>query len=366
MFLATTFFCACGLSATFRVLCNNSKTINPHKNYRRYRYCRFLSSVGSWSVDRGAHIQAFTFSMKLSQNHGRLSIVSISKHSCVWCVICVVWGWCGNVYVYVYVYVSCVVRVCWNGCTCWECVWCMCWKCVGCAFCVLCVVGVVMCCVGAGAGVQCVVRGVCVLSVCGAAWHAEKPSVCRLKTFLCVGSKRIRVYRQNARICSTCGRFAGTRGCVLNLHTETFSTYTRWGGKGWGVVVVVRGGIGEVLFSLSSLFSFSLPSFSFSLSVSSLFPLLSSLSPLSAAMTMMTRPVGLSLYTHGSDLLESQSACTLAHSLFGRTCSYQKTVQASCHLEWSGPPCFGCVCLCLVVFVCVWLCLVVFGCVCLC
>ena len=52
-------------------------------------------------------------------------------------------------------------------------------------------------------------------------------TVCRLKTSLCVGSKRIRVYRQNARFCSTCGRFAGTRGCVLNPHTETFLTYTR-------------------------------------------------------------------------------------------------------------------------------------------
>ena len=71
-----------------------SKTIDPHhitditdlyqfqnnkcaKNYRRYRNYRFLSSVGSWSVERGAHIQAFTFS---SEDHGRLSIVRISEH----------------------------------------------------------------------------------------------------------------------------------------------------------------------------------------------------------------------------------------------------------------------------------------------
>ena len=63
-------------------------------------------------------------------------------------------------------------------------------------------------------------------------------------------------------------------------------------------------------------------SLSFSLSLlsfSSLFPLLSSLSPLSATMTIITRPVGLSLCTHASDLPESQSVCTLAHSLFGRT-----------------------------------------------
>ena len=44
---------------------------------------------------------------------------------------------------------------------------------------------------------------VCVLSVCGAAWHAEKPSVCRFKTSPCVRSKRFRVYRQNARMCSS-------------------------------------------------------------------------------------------------------------------------------------------------------------------
>ena len=54
-----------------------------------------------------------------------------------------------------------------------------------CGMCILCLVccGVVMCGVGAGVGVQCVVRCVrgvcvvsavcCVVSVCGAAWHAE-------------------------------------------------------------------------------------------------------------------------------------------------------------------------------------------------
>ena len=35
----------------------------------------------------------------------------------------------------------------------------------------------------------------------------------------CAGSKRLRVYRQNARMCSTCARFAGIHGDVLNLHT---------------------------------------------------------------------------------------------------------------------------------------------------
>ena len=51
--------------------------------------------------------------------------------------------------------------------------------------------------------------------------------VCRLKTSPCEGSKRFSVHWQNARMLNTCGRFAGTHGCVLNLHTETFLTYTR-------------------------------------------------------------------------------------------------------------------------------------------
>ena len=42
-------------------------------------------------VDR-AHFQAFTFS---SQDHGRLSIVHVSKHSCVCCVCWVVSVVCG-------------------------------------------------------------------------------------------------------------------------------------------------------------------------------------------------------------------------------------------------------------------------------
>ena len=84
-----------------------SKTINPHQKYRRYRYYRFLSSVGSWSVVRGAHIQAFTIS---SQDHGRLPIVRMSKHSCVWCVcnVCV----CVCVSVQYVVCVCVVLRVC--------------------------------------------------------------------------------------------------------------------------------------------------------------------------------------------------------------------------------------------------------------
>ena len=67
-------------------------------------------------------------------------------------------------------------------------------------------------CVGVGAGV-CNVRllRVCVCVVCGAAWHAGKNRA---------RPKRLRVYCRNARTCSTCGRFAGAHGDVLNVHTE--------------------------------------------------------------------------------------------------------------------------------------------------
>ena len=71
---------------------------------------------------------------------------------------------------------------------------------------------------------------------------------------------------------------------VLNLHTETLWTYTR-----------------EASLSLSLLSS-----------------LLSSLSSLSATMTTNDHSSSrLSLCTHGSNLPECRSACTLAHSLFG-------------------------------------------------
>ena len=58
------------------------------------------------------------------------------------------------------------------------------------------------------------VRGVrvenvsCVLSGCWYWFHAG------------VRPKRLRVYCQNVRTCSTCGRFAGAHEDVLNVHTE--------------------------------------------------------------------------------------------------------------------------------------------------
>ena len=66
--------------------------------------------MGSWSVDRGAHIQAFTFS---SHDHGRLSgfVWFVWYEGGVYVCMCV----CVYVYVcvcvYVYVYVDMVVRM---------------------------------------------------------------------------------------------------------------------------------------------------------------------------------------------------------------------------------------------------------------
>ena len=110
-------------------------------------------------------------------------------------------------------------------------------------------------------------------SVCGAAWQAGTPPVLRFSTPPCVHSNRLRMYRQNAIMLNTCGRFASTHGglfeCthggVLNLSTEGLSL-----------------SLSPLLLSFSRPF-FSLPSFSFSFSslcslLSALFSLLFSLS----------------------------------------------------------------------------------------
>ena len=76
-----------------------------------------------------------------------------------------------------------------------------------------------MCCrvvcsvLGVGASVRfvwCVGVGVGVHSVLCMSWGKFPP---------CAGSKGLRVCRRNARVLNTCGRFAGTHGGVLNLHT---------------------------------------------------------------------------------------------------------------------------------------------------
>ena len=158
--------------------------------------------------------------------------------------------------------------------------------------CVLCAWWCLVCCVSVGVCV-CVCVG-----VCGATWHAENPPCVGFQTSPCVRSKRLRVYRKHARMCSTCARFSGTHGGVLNVHTETFG--------------------GEPL-SLSPLVlpTFSLPSFSslfssllFSIFFSLLFSLRNNDSDHSSSR--------LSLCTHGSDLPECQSPWASVHSLFGQ------------------------------------------------
>ena len=73
-----------------------------------------------------------------------------------------------------------------------------------CGVCVLCVVcGVCVCCVLCVVCVLCCVCGV----VCGAAWHAEKTSVCRFKTSPCVPAPRAHVE---------------THVRVVPVHTRTF------------------------------------------------------------------------------------------------------------------------------------------------
>ena len=137
---------------------------------------------------------------------------------------------------------------------------------------------------------------------------------------------------------NTCSRFAGTHGSVLNRHTRRGFEPTH-GEEGGG------GGLSSLssllTFSLSS--SFSLPSFpsfvlflflfSFSLLFSSLLFSLSNNDNDHSSSRF-------SLCTHGSDLPECQSACTLAHSLLAEhvrimqeTIAHGITVQASWNLE---------------------------------
>ena len=203
--------------------------------------------------------------------------------------------------------VSCVV--CRVSCVCvrWLCVCvesecgvCAQSVCVGCAFCVLvcCAVSLCVVCVR-GFCCLCAVWVVCVWCVLA----RGKPLVCRFQTPPCVRSKRFRVYRQNDRVILD--------SVVLPVHTEAFSMYTR---KRFEPTHGEEGG-GVHFFSLSifrRLFLFSLSP------LSSLSSSLSSLSPsLSAIFDNDHSSSRLSLCTHGSDLPECQSACTLAHSLFG-------------------------------------------------
>ena len=159
--------------------------------------------------------------------------------------------------------------------------------CCACVLKWLCVCVESVCGVCAGVGAQCVVCGVCgVCCVCAVwcvcvvcVWRGltrGKLPVCRLKTSPCAGSKRLRVYPQNDRMCSTCARFAGTHGGVLNLHTETFFNLHTGRRKGSLLSLSLSTPLSLSssfsrpfslsLFLLLSLFRRSLPSFSFSFS----------------------------------------------------------------------------------------------------
>ena len=89
-----------------------------------------------------------------------------------------------------------------------------------CVHVVLCVVLVVCC----GVVVWCC----CVVVVwCGVVvWYVarlgarKKPTVLMSSTPPCVHSRRLRLYRHDACMLNTCGRFAGTHGGVLKLHTK--------------------------------------------------------------------------------------------------------------------------------------------------
>ena len=177
--------------------------------------CRNM--VGGASV----HMSKHSLFVSRSRSAARLACVQAFLCVCivrggVWYVVCVCWcvcvGVCGGVcvesvfgmcvlYFGVVVRFVCVSVMCGVGGWCVVCnVWCV----VSRDMYYIC-------------GVVC-----CVCCVCGRCLARGKLPVCRFKTSPCAGSKRIRVYRQNARMLNTFARFARSHGGVLNLHTETF------------------------------------------------------------------------------------------------------------------------------------------------
>ena len=153
--------------------------------------------------------------------------------------------------------------------------------------------------------------------------RGKTPAVCRFQDIsvcsdhnasVCAGKHARHVEHMRA-FCRYTRKAEPSHGDVLNLHTEGLSLLS------FSLSLV-----------LSSLSSFVLFSFTFSTLFSLVFSLSNSDNDHSSSR--------LSLCTHGSNLPECQSSWTLAHSLFGRTCSYHArnncpgmTLQASCHLE---------------------------------
>ena len=176
----------------------------------------------------------------------------------------------------------------------------------------MCVVVCTLCC-----GVVCSVGGVwcgvvfvlfCVVwcgLACGKPLRVliENASVCAFKTPQCVPGKCPHVFNMRAFSRYTRRRLERTHGGVLNLHTE-----------GVFRLLCLSCSLSVFLALALSLLLFLCSLLSCLLSLFFLSPLLSSLSE---TMTMITRPIGLSLCTHGSDLPECQCACASVHSLFG-------------------------------------------------
>ena len=173
--------------------------------------------------------------------------------------------------------------------------------------------------------VQCGVWCVVCLLVCVCRGDVCISSCLAPKRLPCVRSKRSRVYLQNARVTKDTG--------VLNVHTRTFSTYTR-----------------ERLSLFSS-----------RVSLLSCLPLSSSrvsslcFSSLSVTMTMITRPVG-SLCSHKALTCQSVKV----HGPWPIPCWPNMCASCKKHLSLCFLCTCVCICLCLFVFVfvfgCVWLC----------
>ena len=69
--------------------------------------------------------------------------------------------------------------------------------------------------------------------VCGAAWHAEKTSVCRIKTSPSAPAPRAHVFPHAGVVPVHTGRFESTHGGFLDGHTEERGKR----GRGEGVTV---------------------------------------------------------------------------------------------------------------------------------
>ena len=157
----------------------------------------------------------------------------------------------------------------------------------------------------------------------------ENNGVCTFKTLPCVLSKCSRVCRQNARVSHKTHPLDGTHGSVLQVHTGASRADC----------------ISVPLFILSNISLFLCPSLFLSLSLF----LLSALFFCSMAMTMIARPVGLSvLLVHSlSDEHVRIMQVTIVQLFLCKSCATLNEVGLSlCWKEecaWCGVVCLCCV-----------------------